>query len=68
MAAGVTGRLWSVEELVDRTSLGEGASITNSRLILLVLEVESLDASIRFYRDLLGISLVPDIDHGGDDR
>jgi catechol 2,3-dioxygenase-like lactoylglutathione lyase family enzyme len=42
--------------------------MTGSRLILLVLEVESLDASIRFYRDLLGIPLVSDIDHGGDDR
>ena len=42
--------------------------MTKPRLILLVLEVESLDASVRFYRDLLGIPLVPDIDHGGNDR
>ena len=42
--------------------------MTGSRLILLVLEVENLDASIHFYRDLMGIPLVSDIDHGGDDR
>lgn len=42
--------------------------MTNPRLILVVLEVESLDASVRFYRDRLGIPLVPDIDHGGNDR
>lgn len=42
--------------------------MTNPRLILVVLEVESLDASLHFYRDLLGIQRVPDIDHGGDDR
>lgn len=40
----------------------------DGRLILVVLEVESLNASIRFYRDLLGIPLVMDLDHGGDDR
>jgi predicted enzyme related to lactoylglutathione lyase len=42
--------------------------MTNNRLILVVLEVESLDSSIRFYRDLLGIPLVAEIDHGGNDR
>jgi catechol 2,3-dioxygenase-like lactoylglutathione lyase family enzyme len=42
--------------------------MAGSRLILLVLEVENLDASIHFYRDLLGIPLVSDLDHGGDDR
>jgi predicted enzyme related to lactoylglutathione lyase len=42
--------------------------MTNPRLILVVLEVESLDASVHFYRDLLGISLVLDKDHGGNDR
>lgn len=38
------------------------------RLILLVLEVERLEASLRFYRDQLGIELVEDMDHGGLDR
>jgi catechol 2,3-dioxygenase-like lactoylglutathione lyase family enzyme len=42
--------------------------MTVSRPSLLVLEVKSLDASLHFYRDLLGIPLVADIDHGGDDR
>jgi catechol 2,3-dioxygenase-like lactoylglutathione lyase family enzyme len=42
--------------------------MTSPRLILVVLEVESLDASVHFYRDLLGIQLVADIDHGGNDR
>jgi lactoylglutathione lyase len=38
------------------------------RLILVVLEVEDLERSIRFYRDQLGIPLKLDIDHGGTDR
>jgi catechol 2,3-dioxygenase-like lactoylglutathione lyase family enzyme len=42
--------------------------VAETRLILLVLEVERLDASLRFYRDLLGIPLVEDKDHGGGDR
>ena len=42
--------------------------MADTRLILLVLEVEQLEASLRFYRDLLGIALVHDKDHGGDDR
>jgi catechol 2,3-dioxygenase-like lactoylglutathione lyase family enzyme len=42
--------------------------MANNRLILVVLEVENLAASIRFYRDLLGLPLVADIDHGGSDR
>ena len=42
--------------------------MTTGRLILVVLEVENLDASIRFYREVLGVPLKPDKDHGGDDR
>jgi lactoylglutathione lyase len=42
--------------------------VIDTRLILLVLEVERLDASLRFYRDMLGIPLVHDKDHGGSDR
>jgi lactoylglutathione lyase len=42
--------------------------MTTGRLILVVIEVENLDASIRFYRDILGIPLEPDKDHGGNDR
>ena len=38
------------------------------RLILIVLEVEDLECSIRFYRDHLGIPLKLDIHHGGTDR
>jgi catechol 2,3-dioxygenase-like lactoylglutathione lyase family enzyme len=34
----------------------------------LVLEVDQLTASLHFYRDLLGIPLVEDKDHGGGDR
>jgi catechol 2,3-dioxygenase-like lactoylglutathione lyase family enzyme len=42
--------------------------MTETRLILVVLEVERLEASLRFYRDQLGIALVEDKDHGGGDR
>lgn len=42
--------------------------MTETRLILLVLEVERLETSLRFYRDHLGIALVEDKDHGGNDR
>jgi len=35
------------------------------RVILLVLEVENLERSLHFYRDLVGIPLRPDIDHEG---
>jgi len=38
------------------------------RLILVVLEVENLDASLHFYRDILGVPVKPDKDHGGNDR
>ena len=38
------------------------------RVILLVLEVSDLDRSLRFYRDLLGVPLRRDLDHGGADR
>lgn len=38
------------------------------RLILLVLEVEDVGRSLAFYRDLLGIPLRHDLDHGGGDR
>lgn len=38
------------------------------RLILLVLEVENLERSLHFYRDLLGVPLRHDLDHGGTDR
>jgi catechol 2,3-dioxygenase-like lactoylglutathione lyase family enzyme len=42
--------------------------MADTRLILLVLEVEWLEASLHFYRDQLGIALVQDKDHGGGDR
>jgi len=42
--------------------------MADPRLILLVLEVERLEVSLRFYRDQLGIALVEDKDHGGGDR
>jgi len=42
--------------------------MADTRLILLVLEVERLEVSLRFYRDQLGIALVEDKDHGGSDR
>ena len=42
--------------------------MADTRLILVVLEVERLEASLRFYRDQLGIALVADKDHGGGDR
>jgi lactoylglutathione lyase len=38
------------------------------RLILVVLEVENLDASLHFYRDVLGVPVRADKDHGGNDR
>jgi lactoylglutathione lyase len=38
------------------------------RIILLVLEVSDLERSVRFYRDLLGLPLRRDLDHGGTDR
>jgi catechol 2,3-dioxygenase-like lactoylglutathione lyase family enzyme len=42
--------------------------MADTRLILIVLEVERLEVSLRFYRDQLGIELVEDKDHGGGDR
>lgn len=42
--------------------------MTVGRLILIVLEVADIDRSLRFYRDLMGIPLNPDLDHGGGDR
>jgi catechol 2,3-dioxygenase-like lactoylglutathione lyase family enzyme len=42
--------------------------VSETRLILLVLEVENLAASLAFYRNLIGIPLVEDKDHGGGDR
>jgi catechol 2,3-dioxygenase-like lactoylglutathione lyase family enzyme len=42
--------------------------MADTRLILVVLEVERLEVSLRFYRDQLGIALVEDKDHGGGDR
>ena len=39
------------------------------RLITLVLEVSDLEASVRFYRDLLGLALHPGADNAaGEDR
>ena len=38
------------------------------RIILLVLEVEDIERSLHFYRDLLGVPLRRDLDHGGTDR
>jgi predicted enzyme related to lactoylglutathione lyase len=38
------------------------------RIILLVLEVEDVSRSLVFYRDLLGVPLRHDKDHGGTDR
>jgi hypothetical protein len=35
------------------------AAVATGRLILIVLEVENLDASPRFYRDVLGVPLKP---------
>jgi len=42
--------------------------MTVGRLILIVLEVADIERSLGFYRDLLGIPLRPDLDHGGGDR
>lgn len=39
--------------------------MTTGRVILLVLEVENLERSLRFYRDLIGVPLRSEIDHGG---
>lgn len=39
--------------------------MTTGRAILIVLEVADLERSIAFYRDLIGIPLRADIDHGG---
>ena len=38
------------------------------RIIALIVEVEDVERSLRFYRDLLGIPLRRDLDHGGTDR
>ena len=38
------------------------------RVILLVLEVSDIERSLAFYRDLLGIPLKRELDHGGTDR
>jgi lactoylglutathione lyase len=38
------------------------------RVILLVLEVADIERSLAFYRDLLGIPLKRELDHGGTDR
>ena len=46
----------------------ETSKMTIGRLMLVVLEVEDLERSVRFYRDQLGIPLKLDIDHGGSDR
>ncbi len=42
--------------------------MTTGRLILVVLEVEDLERSVAFYRDLIGVPLRLDLDHGGEDR
>jgi catechol 2,3-dioxygenase-like lactoylglutathione lyase family enzyme len=38
------------------------------RIILLVLDVADVPRSLAFYRDLLGIPLRHELDHGGADR
>jgi lactoylglutathione lyase len=38
------------------------------RLIVVILHVKDLDASVRFYRDLLGIPLAPGVNEPLDDR
>ena len=38
------------------------------RIIALILEVADVERSLSFYRDLLGIPLRHDLDHGGGDR
>ena len=38
------------------------------RIIAVILEVEDVERSLAFYRDLLGIPLRRDLDHGGTDR
>jgi lactoylglutathione lyase len=38
------------------------------RIIALVIEVEDVERSLHFYRDLLGVPLRRDLDHGGSDR
>ena len=38
------------------------------RIIALIVEVQDVERSLRFYRDLLGIPLRRDLDHGGTDR
>ena len=42
--------------------------MTEIRLILVVLEVERLEASLRFYRDQLDIAFVQARDHGAGER
>lgn len=38
------------------------------RIIALIVEVADVERSLAFYRDLLGIPLRRDLDHGGTDR
>ena len=38
------------------------------RIIALILEVSDVERSLHFYRDLLGVPLRRDLDHGGTDR
>jgi predicted enzyme related to lactoylglutathione lyase len=38
------------------------------RIIALILEVEDVERALQFYRDLLGVPLRRDLDHGGNDR
>jgi lactoylglutathione lyase len=38
------------------------------RIIALVVEVADVERSLHFYRDLLGVPLRRDLDHGGTDR
>src|SRR5471030_2174195 len=38
------------------------------RIIALILEVSDIERSLYFYRDLLGVPLRRDLDHGGTDR
>lgn len=42
--------------------------MTVGRIILLVLEVADVERALGFYRDLLGVPLRRDLDHGGTDR
>ena len=42
--------------------------MTAGRIIALILEVADVERSLGFYRDLLGIPLRRDLDHGGTDR